>query len=77
MQDTGLNARAARQLTPLVGQILAITAGTAPQRIMAPSMRNQCESDARSLGTTGYLDLLTCVQMTEDIKSDSKKEAGR
>jgi hypothetical protein len=40
-------------------------------------MRNQCESDARSLGTTSYLDLLTCIQMTEDMKSDSKKETGR
>ena len=37
------------------------------------STRNQCQSDARSLGTTSYLDLLTCMQTAEDIKSDPKK----
>jgi len=42
--------------------------------IPAP-MRNQCESDARSLGTTSYLDLLTCMQTAEDIKSDPKKSS--
>ena len=41
--------------------------------IPAP-MRNQCESDARSLGTTSYLDLVTCIQMTDEIKSDMKKK---
>jgi hypothetical protein len=40
-------------------------------------IRNQCESDARALGTTSYLDLVTCVQMADDIKSGSKKEAGK
>jgi hypothetical protein len=38
------------------------------------SIRNQCESDARSLHTMSYLDLLTCIQMGEDIKSGSKKK---
>ena len=43
-------------------------------------IRNRCESDARSLGTTSYLDILTCMQMAEDedMKSDpKKKETGR
>jgi hypothetical protein len=37
------------------------------------SIRNQCESDAHSLGTTSYLDLLTCIQMEEEMKSGAKK----
>ena len=41
------------------------------------SIRNRCESDARSLGTTSYLDLLACIQMAEDIKSGPKKETGK
>jgi hypothetical protein len=36
--------------------------------------RNRCESEARSLGTTNYLDLLTCIQMAEDMKSDRRRE---
>ena len=40
-------------------------------------IRSRCESDARSLGTTSYLDLLTCIQMAEDEKSNPKKPAGR
>jgi hypothetical protein len=39
--------------------------------------RNQCESDARSLGTTSYLDLLACIQMAEDLQSGPKKETGK
>src|SRR5579863_10362074 len=35
--------------------------------------RNRCQSDARSLGTTSYLDLLTCIQMEDEMKSGSKK----
>jgi hypothetical protein len=41
------------------------------------SIRNRCESDARSLGTTSYLDLLTCIQMAEEIHSSPKKETGK
>ena len=41
------------------------------------SILNQCESDARSLGTMSYLDLLTCVQIAEDMKSGSKKKTGK
>jgi hypothetical protein len=41
------------------------------------SIRNQCESDARSLGTMSYLDLLTCVQIAEDMKSGPKKKTGK
>jgi hypothetical protein len=37
------------------------------------SVRNRCESDARSLGTTSYLDLLICVQMEQEMKSGFKK----
>ncbi len=37
-------------------------------------IRNRCESEARSLGTTSYLDLVICIQMDEEIKSDSKKK---
>jgi hypothetical protein len=42
-------------------------------------LRNRCESDARSLGTTSYLDLLTCIQITEDedMKSGPKKGTGK
>ena len=37
------------------------------------SVRSRCVSDAHSLGTTSYLDLLTCIQMEEDMKSGAKK----
>lgn len=37
------------------------------------SLRNRCVSDAHSLGTTSYLDLLTCIQMEEEMKSGAKK----
>jgi hypothetical protein len=38
-------------------------------------MRNRCKSDAHSLGTTSYLDLLTCLQIATDTKPSPKKEA--
>jgi hypothetical protein len=38
------------------------------------SIRKQCESDARSLHTTSYLDLLACIQIAEDMKSGPKME---
>ena len=41
------------------------------------SIRKRCESDARSLGTLSYLDLLSCIQIGKDLKSDSKKDAGK
>jgi hypothetical protein len=37
-------------------------------------MRKQCQSDARSLGVTSYLDLLTCIQIAQDTKSRPRKE---
>ena len=37
-------------------------------------VRNQCESEARSLGTTSYLDLLTCMQIVVEMKSDAQKK---
>ena len=36
-------------------------------------IRNRCESDASALGTTSYLDLLTCIEMAEDEKSYLKE----
>lgn len=39
--------------------------------------QNQCTSDARALGMTSYLDLLTCLQMTEDMQADSQKKNDR
>ena len=41
------------------------------------SIRNQCQSDARALGTTSYLDLLVCIQITENTKSGPKKATGK
>jgi hypothetical protein len=41
------------------------------------SIRNRCVSDARSLGTMSYLDLLVCIQITENTKSGPKKETGK
>jgi hypothetical protein len=40
-------------------------------------IRSRCESDARALGTTSYLDLLTCIQMADDEKSGPKRETGK
>ena len=40
-------------------------------------IRNRCQRDAVALGIRSYLDLLTCIQMTDDVKSPSKlKGAG-
>lgn len=33
----------------------------------------QCQSEARSLGTMSYLDLLTCIQIVEETKADAMK----
>ncbi len=38
-------------------------------------VRNRCEGDAVALGTQSYLDLLTCIQMAEDIKSSAPATA--
>ena len=42
-------------------------------------IRNRCQSEARSLGTTSYLDLLACIQIAEDedMNSGPKKETGK
>jgi hypothetical protein len=37
-------------------------------------IRKRCESDARSLGTTSYLDLLSCIQIAQDTKPTQKRE---
>jgi hypothetical protein len=34
-------------------------------------VRNRCKADAAALGTLSYVDLLTCIQMAEDLKSPS------
>ena len=41
------------------------------------SIRKQCESDARLLHTTRYLDLLACIQIAEDVKPSPKKQTGK
>ena len=41
------------------------------------SIRNWCQSDARSLGTMNYLDLLSCLQIAEDLKSGPQEETGK
>ena len=38
------------------------------------SIRNRCQNDARSLNIKGYLDLLTCIQIAQDLKSGPQKE---
>jgi hypothetical protein len=40
-------------------------------------VRNRCQSDGRALGTTSYLDLLACIQISQDTKSERKKDAGK
>jgi hypothetical protein len=40
------------------------------------SMRNRCQADARSLGTLDYFDLLSCLQIAEDLKSVPQEETG-
>ncbi len=37
------------------------------------AIRNRCQSDARALGTTSYLDLLTCIEMKKEMQSGSRK----
>jgi hypothetical protein len=74
----------ARMLQSTTGQSIADCVHdeeTAKQQLTAiwestsVPIRNQCESEARSLGTTSYLDLVTCIQITDEIKSDAKKKA--
>jgi hypothetical protein len=40
-------------------------------------VRHRCQSDARALGTTSYLDLLACIQINQDTKSTPRKDAGK
>jgi hypothetical protein len=39
--------------------------------------RKPCESDGRALGMRSYLDLLTCIQIADDVKPRPKKEPKR
>jgi hypothetical protein len=34
-------------------------------------IRNRCESDAVALGIRSYVDLHTCIQLADDVKSPS------
>jgi hypothetical protein len=43
----------------------------------AVSIRNRCVSDARALGTTSYLEILSCIQMSDDLKSTSHNETAK
>ncbi len=36
-------------------------------------IRNRCEREARALGTTSYLDLVACIEITEDSRPGSRK----
>ena len=45
--------------------------------LTAAPIRNRCQTDARSLGTTSYLDLLSCIQIAEDTKSAPRPETGK
>jgi hypothetical protein len=40
-------------------------------------IRNRCKSDSRALGTTSYLDLLTCIHIAEDTKPSPQKQTGK
>jgi hypothetical protein len=44
----------------------------------ASRVRARCKSDAIELGTLSYLDLLTCIQMADDVKwpSSTAKASG-
>jgi hypothetical protein len=41
------------------------------------AMRKRCQGDARALGTTSYLDLLSCLQMAGDAKPTPQKATGK
>jgi hypothetical protein len=41
------------------------------------SIRNRCQADARSLGTMDYFDLLSCLQIAEDLKSVPEEQIGK
>jgi len=41
------------------------------------SIRNRCQADARSLGTLDYFDLLSCLQIAEDLKSVPQEQIGK
>jgi hypothetical protein len=45
---------------------------SAPWESTSVPIRNRCQNDAHSLGTTSYLDLLACIQMAEDMKPGPK-----
>lgn len=48
-------------------------------RTTSVTLRDRCKAEASILGTTSYLDLLTCIQMAPDVRSPSTaaKSAGR
>jgi hypothetical protein len=48
-----------------------------PWEATSAPVRNRCKSDGRALGTTSYLDLLACIQISQDTRSERKKDAGK
>ena len=40
------------------------------------SIRKRCQAEARSLGTLDYFDLLSCLQIADDLKSVPQEETG-
>jgi hypothetical protein len=43
----------------------------------AAAIRNRCVSEGHSLGTTSYLDLVTCIQMVDELKDAIKPASKR
>ena len=41
------------------------------------AIRKLCESDSRALGMRSYIDLLTCIQIADDLKLQPKREPKR
>jgi hypothetical protein len=41
------------------------------------SIQNQCQSEARSLGMAGYIDLLACTHLAMDLKLSPPKRRGK
>jgi hypothetical protein len=41
--------------------------------LTSDSIKNRCQAEARALGTLDYFDLLSCLQIAEDLRSIPKK----
>ncbi len=60
LQSVSECVQAERDAREKLGAVWGTTAG---------SVRSRCKADAAALGTLTYLDLLTCIQMADDVKS--------